>query len=610
MQKKKKERESLSSKLNVQGSVPNEKPKNYKSTVKRFALLLKPHGVSFVIVVISSMFCAVMSIFGPSYLGDIIDAIQTQVTVKLSGGVMDFHEILSILGELFIVYTVSVIATYIQHYVMAGIVQKVIYDMREKINQKLSKLPLSYYDANTKGEVLSKVTNDIDNISNTLQNNLTQIILSLTTLVGVFIMMWLVSWRMTLIALSVIPACLIVALAVAKHSKKYFRRQWDCTGEINGHIEEMYTGHKVVRVFDHEEKAIEDFDRMNEELFAVSKKAQFISGLVSPLLTFLNNIGYIMICVAGGVYVFKKTITLGDVTAFITYSRLFTQPILNLGNIANNIQSCLASGERVFELLDQAEQTPDIETEVLENVRGDVKFENVCFSYDKSKSLIKDLNLDVKAGQVVAIVGSTGAGKTTIVNLLMRFYDIDSGKITVDGVDINRIPRNKLRQCFGMALQDAWLFKGTIMENLRYAMDGATNEQVYRAAEKARANHFISTLQNGYDTVLEEDGSNLSQGQRQLLTIARALLSDPKILILDEATSSVDTRTEILIQKAMKDFMKGRTSFVIAHRLSTIRDADIILVVENGRVVEQGNHEQLLSLGGAYAELYQSQFGG
>lgn len=598
------------SKDNPGGKNPNEKPKNFKAALCNFAVLLKPHKLSFLTVAVSSVFTTVMSVFGPRFLGNIIDILQRQVNVKLGGGQMSFEEIISALLQLFAVYTVSVIATYIQYYVMAGVVQKVVYNMRQSINSKLSRLPLSYFDGYTKGEILSRVTNDIENINLTLQNNLTQIITSVVTLAGVLIMMLLLSVRMTLIFLSIIPFCLIVASVIASHSKRYFRRQWDCAGDINSHIEEMYTSHKIIKAFDCEEKAIEKFDSLNEELFSVSKKAQFISGMIPALLGFLNNIGYVMICVAGGVYVAKKAITLGDVVSFITYSTLFTHPISNLSNIVNSLQSSLASGERIFEMLGESEEPADSKNARLEKIVGNIRFEGVDFSYDKSKKLIENLNLDIKSGQVVAIVGKTGSGKTTLVNLLMRFYDVNGGRITLDGVDIRDIPRETLRSAFGMVLQDAWLFKGTVMENLKYGMSNADDEQVFAAAKSARANHFIATLSDGYDTMLEEEGANISQGQRQLLTIARAVLTNPPALILDEATSSVDTRTESIIQKAMNDLMKGRTSFVIAHRLSTIRDADIILVMDGGAIVEKGSHSELIEKNGVYARLYKSQFAG
>ncbi len=589
---------------------PGEKPVSSIQTAGKLLKLLSKHKLLVAVSLTGGIIATILNIIGPLLLGDAVDVIQQQIMVRLSGQQINMTSIGKTLITLLAIYIGSAIFTFVQNYTMVGITQNVVRDMREKINQKISNLPLKYFDSNTKGEILSRITNDIDNISNTLQNNFTQIVTSSATLIGVLAMMIYVSWEMTLITLSVIPACLIVALFIAKRSRKYFRAQWDRTGELNGHIEEMYNGHNIVKVFGHEKEAIEEFNEINEELYTSSRKAQFISGTIMPLLNFINNIGYVMICVAGGVYVFNRIITLGDVTSFITYSKMFTQPISDLGNIANNIQSSLASAERVFLLLDQEDEPKETAEYDLPSPKGEISFENVEFSYSPDKPLIRNFNLHVKPGQLIAIVGPTGAGKTTIVNLLMRFYDVNSGSIKIDGIDIRKLSRSQLRKAFGMVLQDTWLFKGTVHDNIAYSKENASDDDIRAAAISAKANSFISTYADGYNMMLDEDGSNISQGQRQLLTIARAVLANPAVLILDEATSSVDTRTEILIQDAMEELMKDKTSFVIAHRLSTIRKADMILVMNDGQIVETGKHQELLEKGGFYAELYKSQFAG
>lgn len=589
---------------------PGEKPVSSIQTAGKLLKLLSKHKLLVAVSLTGGIIATILNIVGPLLLGDAVDVIQQQIMVRLSGQQINMTSIGKTLITLLAIYIGSAIFTFVQNYTMVGITQNVVRDMREKINQKISNLPLKYFDSNTKGEILSRITNDIDNISNTLQNNFTQIVTSSVTLIGVLAMMIYVSWEMTLITLSVIPACLIVALFIAKRSRKYFRAQWDRTGELNGHIEEMYNGHNIVKVFGHEKEAIEEFNEINEELYTSSRKAQFISGTIMPLLNFINNIGYVMICVAGGVYVFNRIITLGDVTSFITYSKMFTQPISDLGNIANNIQSSLASAERVFLLLDQEDEPKETAEYDLPSPKGEISFENVEFSYSPDKPLIRNFNLHVKPGQLIAIVGPTGAGKTTIVNLLMRFYEVNSGSIKIDGIDIRKLSRSQLRKAFGMVLQDTWLFKGTVHDNIAYSKEDASDDDIKAAAVSAKANSFISTYADGYNMMLDEDGSNISQGQRQLLTIARAVLANPAVLILDEATSSVDTRTEILIQDAMEELMKDKTSFVIAHRLSTIRKADMILVMNDGQIVETGKHQELLEKGGFYAELYKSQFAG
>ena len=588
---------------------PGEKPKDFKGTVSKFLPLLRPFLPGLILVVITGMIGAVLNVTGPMLLGDIVDAIKQQADIKLAGGKLDFAQIRKVLLTILAIYGTSSVLSYIQHYTMAGITQSVVRSLREKVNDKLTHLPLKYIDTHSKGDILSRMMNDIDNISNTLQNNLVQIITSAVSFIGMLGLMFYVSWQLTLITLSVLPPSLLIISRIAKRSKRYFRRQWDETGELNGHVEEMYTGHNLIKVFDHEKQAIEEFDDINVELTKVSYKAQFISGMISPILGFVSNIAYVLICVIGGIYVISGTLTLGDITTFFTYSKLFMQPLVDIGNIANRLQSSLASAERVFALLDEEVEIEDSYLCRIEEPKGAVTFEDVCFSYTPDVPLIEHMDLSVEPGQLVAIVGPTGAGKTTFVNLLMRFYDVTSGRILLDGCDIRDIPRENLRSIFGMVLQDTWLFEGTIMDNISYGRENCSREEVMEAAKAARVSHFINTRPDGYETVLEENGENISQGQRQLLTIARAILADPAVLILDEATSSVDTRTEIHIQKAMKNLMNGRTSFVIAHRLSTIRDADVILVMNDGKIVEHGKHDELLAAHGFYSELYRSQFG-
>jgi ATP-binding cassette subfamily B protein len=524
---------------------------------------------------------------------------------------IDFAYIGQIVLMLAGLYLASALFGYIQQFIMAGVAQKTVYDMRRDVSEKLARLPLKFFDGRTHGEIMSRVTNDVDNIAGTLQQSLTQIISSVVTIVGVIVMMLTISPLLTLITIVVLPLSFIVTRVIAPRSQKYFKEQWKHLGELNGHVEEMYTGHAIVKAFGHERKAIEKFNGVNGKLYEASWRAQFISGLLFPLMSFINNIGYVAVAVVGGIMVTRRAIQIGDIQAFIQYSRQFTMPIAQTANIANILQSTVASAERVFELLDEAEELPDAASaRVLSSPRGEVRFEDVRFSYKPEEPLIEGMNIDVAQGETIAIVGPTGAGKTTLVNLVMRFYEIQSGKITVDGVDIREIGRGNLRCSFGMVLQDTWLFNGTIRDNIAYGRATVTDEEVRQAAVAAHADHFIRTLPEGYDTLLNEEASNISQGERQLLTIARAILIDPAILILDEATSSVDTRTEVLIQKAMAALMKGRTSFVIAHRLSTIRDAKTILVMNHGKIIETGSHRELLARGGFYADLYNSQFTG
>jgi ATP-binding cassette subfamily B protein len=492
---------------------------------------------------------------------------------------------------------------------MVSVTQSTVYDLREEVNRKLARLPLKFFDSRTHGEILSRVTNDVDNISNTLQQSITQMISSLVTLVGVIIMMFIISPWLALITLVTLPLSVFVSTSVASRSQKFFAEQQKKLGELNGHVEEMYTGHKIIKAFGREAQSVSTFRQINGTLYDAGWKAQFISGILMPMIGFVNNIGYMLVCVVGGIFVTRGMMVIGDVQAFIQYSRQFGQPIMQVANIANVIQSTIASAERVFELLDETEQEPDAAGAAVPTAaRGELAFEHVKFGYTEGETLMDDMNIAVKPGQTIAIVGPTGAGKTTLVNLMMRFYEIQGGKISVDGVDIRDLARSDLRKMFGMVLQDTWLFNGTIRDNIAYGRQGATQDEIVRAAKAAHADHFIRTLPDGYDTVLNEEASNISQGQKQLVTIARAILADPTILILDEATSNVDTRTELLIQKGMAALMHGRTSFVIAHRLSTIRDADLILVMNNGQVIEKGTHTSLLAQGGFYADLYNSQF--
>ena len=593
---------------------PVQKAKDFKGTLKRLLGYLKVHRLKLTLVFSMSILSTLFTIVSPKMMGKATTTMFTGIMQKVKGvpgAGIDFGYIVNILIALAAFYVFSALFGYIQQIIMTSIAQGMVYDMRRDIDNKLARLPLSFFDSRTHGEILSRVTNDVDNISSTLQQGITQLITSLITLVGTIVMMLTISPTMTLISLVTIPLCILLTKVVATRSQKYFATQQKSLGELNGHIEEMLTGHKLVKAFGREKKSIEEFDEINGRLYNSGWKAQFISGIIMPLMSFVNNIGYVFVCVAGGIFVTRRVIEIGDVQAFIQYSKQFTQPIIQTANIANIIQSTVASAERVFELLDEKEeQSEAAEAKVLQLPKGNVAFEHVKFGYKEDTALISDMNIDVKAGQTIAVVGPTGAGKTTLVNLLMRFYETNGGIITVDGIDIKDMKRVSLRSLFGMVLQDTWLFNGTIMENIAYGREGATEEEVIKAAKAAHADRFIRTLPEGYNTVLNEDASNISQGQRQLLTIARAILADPAILILDEATSSVDTRTEVYIQKAMSELMRGRTSFVIAHRLSTIRDADLILVMNHGDIIEQGSHEELLARGGFYADLYNSQFTG
>lgn len=590
-----------------------QKAKDFKGTLARLGTYLKPYRFGLVIVLVAAIMSVIFSIISPKIMAKITDELMRPV-LELVGGNMtpsaiDFSYIWNIVVILICLYVFSSAFNYLQQFIMAGITQKVVYDLRRDIDEKLARLPLKFFDSHTHGELLSRFTNDVDNISGTLQQSITQVITSVTTVIGVLVMMLTISPTLALISIIVIPLSGVLMMMVVKRSQKYFMGQQKELGQLNGHIEEMYTGHNVVKAFGHEQKAIDEFDTVNERLYNVGWRAQFLSGLVMPMINFIGNLGYVLVAVIGGVLVTKGRITVGGIQAFIQYNRQFTQPIAQVAQISNIIQSTIASAERVFELLDEEEVIPEPANPVKAKVdRGAVEFEHVKFGYREDRILINDMNIKAEPGQMVAIVGPTGAGKTTLVNLLLRFYELNGGRILVDDVDITEMNRADLRKKFGMVLQDTWLFNGTIRDNIAYGRENVTEEEIVAAAKAAHADHFIRVLPEGYDTILNEEVSNISQGQKQLLTIARALLADPEIMILDEATSSVDTRTELQIQNAMKTLMKGRTSFVIAHRLSTIREADVILVMKDGDVIETGNHETLMAQNGFYADLYNSQF--
>lgn len=587
-----------------------QKAKDFKGTLKRLLIYLKPRRNQLIAVFFAAILSTIFMIVGPKIMGNAITELFEGAYGKLQGvpgAAIDFETIGRILLVLAGLYVLSSIFSYVQQYIMSSVAQETVYDLREDVNKKLEKLPLNYFDGRSNGETLSRMTNDIDTIGSTLQQSLTQFITSIVTIIGIIIMMLSISPLLTLISIVSLPVSIFAIGPILKRSQKHFADQQRTLGELNGHIEEMYTGHQVVKAFGHEKKSGAQFDQVNEELYKAGSKAQFISGIIMPMMFFIGNLSYVLISVVGGILVTQRAISIGDIQAFITYSKQFTQPITQTANIANIVQSTVAAAERVFELLDETEETKEITTESLTRAVGAVAFEHVDFGYDEDL-LIQDMNIDVAPGQTVAIVGPTGAGKTTMINLLMRFYELNGGKIKIDGLDTRNMSRNDLRKSFGMVLQDTWLFKGTIKDNIAYGKNGATDEEVLAAADTAHADHFIRTLPDGYETVLNEEASNISQGQKQLLTIARAVLADPPIMILDEATSSVDTRTEVFIQKAMNRLMEGRTSFVIAHRLSTIKDADLILVMDQGNVIEQGTHVELLEKNGFYADLYNSQF--
>ena len=590
--------------------VVGEKAKDFKGTMKKLIAYMDRYLPSIILALICAVAGTVFSIFGPKILGKATTKLFEGLVAMLTGtGSIDFDAIAQILLFLLGLYVFSMLLSYVQGWVMSGIATKVSYAMRTDISNKIDRLPMSYFDRVPHGEVLSRITNDVDTVTQTLNQSLSQIVTQVTMVVGVLFMMLSISPVMTLVALCILPLCMVIVMNIIKHSQKFFRRQQEYLGHVNGHVEEMYGGHVVVTAFNGQEESIKTFEELNEKLYHSAWKSQFLSGMMMPMMNFVSNLGYVAICVLGGFLSLNGTITVGDIQAFTQYVRQFTQPITQIANISNQLQMTAAAAERVFLFLAEAEEVPDPEEKVsAEEIDGSVAFAHVHFGYVPEKTIINDFSAIVKPGTKVAIVGPTGAGKTTIVKLLMRFYDVSDGAVLLNGYDVRQFARNDMRNAFGMVLQDTWLYNGTIRENIRFGRLSASDEEVLAAAKAAQVDHFVRTLPQGYDTVLNEEASNISQGQKQLLTIARTIISDPKILILDEATSSVDTRTEVAIQKAMDELTRGRTSFIIAHRLSTIRDADIILVMYDGHILETGNHEELLAKGAFYANLYNSQF--
>lgn len=597
------------------------KAKDFKGTMSKLITYLGIHKLTILFVWILAVISTVFTIVGPKILAGATDELITGYMSQIAGiGSINFNRIAEIILWLIGLYITSAIFSYFQGFVMSGVTAKITFKMRNDLNEKIHKLPLGYYDKTTHGDVLSRITNDVDTVSNTLNQSMTQIITSITSLIGITIMMLSISWQMTLVTLCILPLSMVVMVIVVKKSQIHFKNQQKFLGNVNGHVEEMLGNHLVVKAFNGEEDSLKKFDVFNDSLYKSAWKANFLSGLMMPIMNFVGNLGYVVICVLGGFFAANGKMTIGGIQAFIQYARSFNQPISQIANISNVLQQTAASAERVFEFLDESEETPEKEdaikvafdnsysTDTYLHVDGNVCFDHVSFGYDPDVMIIRDLSIKIKPGQKVAIVGATGAGKTTIVKLLMRFYDVNSGTILIDGHDIKMFKRNELRSLFGMVLQDTWLFNGTIAENICYGKLNATKEEIVEAAIAAQVDHFVHKLPDGYNMILNEEADNISQGQKQLLTIARAILSNPKILILDEATSSVDTRTEVLIQKAMDNLMKDRTSFIIAHRLSTIRNADLILVMQDGDIVEQGSHDELIDKDGFYADLYSSQF--
>lgn len=588
-----------------------EKAKDFKGTTKKLIKeYLSKYKIALIIVFIFAIGSTIFTIVGPKILGNATTEIFNGIVNKISGGSgIDFDKIGKILLTLICLYVVSALFSFIQGFTMTGIAQKITYKLRADISEKINKLPMKYFDKRTHGEVLSVITNDVDTLSANLNQSITQIITAICTLIGILVMMFSISWQMTLISLVILPVSALLVKNIVGKSQKYFKAQQDYLANVNGQVEEVYGGLNIVKVFNAEGKVTNEFEKANDNLYHSAWKSQFLSGLMFPVMNFIGNVGYVAVAVAGGYLAIQGTITVGNIQSFIQYNKQFTQPINQIAQISSMLQAMVAAAERVFEFLEEDEEknTAKQGTSV-EQLKGNVKFDHVKFGYNAEKTIINDFNCDVKDGQKIAIVGPTGAGKTTMVKLLMRFYDVTDGAILVDGINIKDFERGELRKMFGMVLQDTWLFGGTVKENIKYGKEDATDDEVIQAAKAAHVHHFIKTLPNGYNSVLNEESSNVSAGQKQLLTIARVILTDPKVLILDEATSSIDTRTEIQIQKAMDNLMEGRTSFIIAHRLSTIKNADLILVMNHGDIVEQGTHEELLAKGGFYSDLYNSQF--
>ena len=589
-----------------------EKPKNMKKTVGKLVRYMKPFHAMIIFVIVCALLSAGFSIAGPKILGNATQLIYEGFVAKIQGsGGIDFDGIAKVLLTVLAIYVISAILAFIQGLMMTDVSQKICYKLRKEMSEKIHRLPMNYYDTKTHGEVLSRITNDVDTLGQSLNQSITQLITSITTLLGVLVMMLTISPLLTLVSVVILPISVAMIGFIIKKSQKYFKSQQEYLGHVNGQVEEIYGGHTIVKAFNKENDVIEEFKKTNDVLYDSAWRSQFLSGLMQPVMAFVGNLGYVVVAILGGIMNIKGSMNVGDIQSFITYVKQFTNPIGQIAQVTNMLQSSVAAAERVFEFLDEEEEDQKAVNHApvsINELSGNVQFENVHFGYNPEKIIINDFSANVSQGQKIAIVGPTGAGKTTMVKLLMRFYDVTSGEIKIDGYNVKDFDRSELREIFGMVLQDTWLFKGSIMENIRYGRLDATDEEVIAAAKAAHAHHFISTLPDGYNMELNEEASNVSQGQKQLITIARAILADNKILILDEATSSVDTRTEEQIQKAMDNLMKGRTSFIIAHRLSTIRDADLILVMKDGDICEQGNHEELMRKGGFYADLYNSQF--
>ena len=609
--KKKKKKPPMGGIEPSKGPMSVEKAKDFKGTTKKLLNnYLSKYKIAIIIVIIFAIGSTIFSIVGPKILGNATTEIYNGLISKISGGEgINFQKILEILLTLLGLYLISMLFSAIQGFTMTGVAQKLTYKMRNELIEKINKLPMKYFDKRTNGEVLSIISNDIDTLSQNLNQCITQIITSICTLIGILIMMLSISWQMTIASLIILPVAALLVKKIVSKSQKYFKNQQDYLGHVNGQVEEIYGGHTIVKAFNSEKTVISEFEKANQELYSSGWKSQFLSGLIHPVMNFISNVGYVAVAILGGYFAAQGKITVGNIQSFIQYNKQFTQPINQIAQVSGMLQAMVAASERVFEFLEEPEEVKNIEnSKTTEHIKGNVQFEHVNFGYDADKVIINDFNANIQNGQKIAIVGPTGAGKTTIVKLLMRFYDVNSGAILLDGSNIKEFDRGELRRVFGMVLQDTWLFGGTVKENIKYGKEDATDTEVIEAAKAAHVHHFIKTLPKGYDALIDEESSNISAGQKQLLTIARVILTNPKILILDEATSSIDTRTEQQIQTAMDNLMKGRTSFIIAHRLSTIKNADLILVMEHGDIVEQGTHSELLEKNGAYARLYNSQF--